>query len=148
MITSGMLLVLLFHPCISLEKIFSLKDLLPFKLILNNKHSFLTLFSHSDQVFTLSIFFHPFKGDCILYFSALGSNQLYLADVVEILDDSSASVKKYDKHDSGNRITYHLLSETLPIIIDCKLVFKVGIKLTQQNTINSRVVKALSNYIL
>ena len=79
-----------------------------------------------------------------MYFSALGSKQLLLTQVEEIINDATTKIKIYDKQAMGNRFTFIMPPDPETAIIERKLIFKVGFKLTQRNTIDSRIIKGLS----
>jgi hypothetical protein len=87
------------------------------------------------------------KGDNILYISEVGSKQLKVATVVEVIDDAQAKVQIYNKIDEGNKMKWILDEDSEVVTIERKLVFKVGLKFTKKNTINSRLLKNLSNYV-
>jgi hypothetical protein len=85
-----------------------------------------------------------YLGDTILYRSSLGSNQLILAKVHEVKDNTTASVIKYQKRVTGDRIFFSLPSQINPIVIQRNLVYKIGVKLTQAGNIPAVLQKRIS----
>lgn len=83
-----------------------------------------------------------------MYFSTLGSKQLLLAKVEEVVSNTEAKIQKYQRTVAGNKIAYTLPAEKEIISIDRKLVYKVGFNLTKKNYIDSRLCNSLSQYEL
>ena len=81
-----------------------------------------------------------------MYFSSFGSKDLFLEKIVEVINSSSAKIKKYLKEIVQDKSRYFLDENLEDIIIDHKLIFKVGFKFTKKNSINAQILKTLSEY--
>jgi len=93
--------------------------------------------------FLLLIFF---KDENILYFDSLHSTTLKLAKVVEIIDESTATVSNYTKSESNGTVIFTLPTSPRICNINRNLVYKVGINLTKKGTLRSTLKKQLSSY--
>jgi len=104
------------------------------------------VFSLQKGKFISFLLFIFFKDENILYLSSLNSTTLKLAKVVEVIDESTATVSNFTKSKSNGTFIFTL--PTLPSIsnINRNLVYKVGIKLTKKGTLRSSLKKQLSSY--
>ena len=68
-----------------------------------------------------------------MYFSFFGSKDLFLGKIVKVINNSSAKIKKYLKEIVQDKSRYFLDKNLEDIIIDHKLIFKVGFKFTKKN---------------
>lgn len=104
-------------------------------------------FALSPGIF-VNFFYFKLLDQNILYFETINSKQLLMAKVVNIVNESFALVKPYSKTMHNNIIKWFIDANQEDIQIDRKLVFKVGFKLTQRNTLDSRLIKSLQSYII
>ena len=81
-----------------------------------------------------------------MYFLFFGSKDLFLGKVVEVINSSSAKIKKYLKEIVQDKSRYFLDENLEDIIIDHKLIFKVGFKFTKKISIDAQILKTLSEY--
>ena len=71
---------------------------------------------------------------------------LKLAKVVEIIDESTATVSNYTKSESNETVIFTLPTSPSICNINRNLVYKVGINLTKKVTLRSTLKKQLSSY--
>ena len=81
-----------------------------------------------------------------MYFSSFGSKDLFLGKIVEVINSSSAKIKKYLKKIVQDKSRYFLDENLEDLIIAHKLFFKVGFKFTKKNSIDAQILKTLSEY--
>ena len=76
----------------------------------------------------------------------MNSTILKLAKVLEIIDESTATVSNYTKSESNGTVIFTLPTSPNISNINRNLVYKVGINLTKKGTLRSSLKKQLSSY--
>ena len=101
---------------------------------------------HYKKVNLISFYYSFFVDENILYFSSLHSTKLKLAKVVEIIDESTATVYNYTKKEANGTVIFTLPTRPSISNINRNLVYKVAIKLTKKGALRSSLLKQLSSY--